>query len=260
MSPRDLARRAAAAVPPRAGPGPGPPRAGVRLEPEAGARRHRRAAGLRAPRRVDRARQPPRRLGERRLRSGLGDGRAARRGEGDRRDSRRRASGRGGPWSTPPGTARSRASSARPSGPRPIVAELRDKAVAYLNTDSVASRLHGGRRLALARAAGQRGRPRRSIDPERAVSVLERMRAAGIANGDDKDARSGCARRATCASAPSARARTSRRSCSTSVSRRSTSTSAARSSTASTTRSTTRSPTTSASATPASPTSPRPPR
>ena len=47
----------------------------------------------------------------------------------------RRAGGRSARSCSAPGTARSRGSSARPSGPRPTPDELRAKAVAYINTD-----------------------------------------------------------------------------------------------------------------------------
>ena len=65
------------------------------------------------------------------------------------------------------------------------LAELRDKAVAYLNTDSVSRGfLAAAGSHSLERLVNEVGRS--VIDPERAVPVLERTRAAGIANGDDK--------------------------------------------------------------------------
>ncbi len=64
-------------------------------------------------------------------------------------------------------------------------AELRDKAVAYLNTDSVSRGLLGvGGSQSLERLVNEVGRA--VVDPERGVSVLERAKAAGIAQGDDK--------------------------------------------------------------------------
>jgi N-acetylated-alpha-linked acidic dipeptidase len=63
-------------------------------------------------------------------------------------------------------------------------AELRDKAVAYLNTDSVSRGLLGvGGSQSLERLVNEVGRA--VVDP-RGVSVLERAKAAGIAQGDDK--------------------------------------------------------------------------
>ncbi|MBP7588574.1 MAG: M28 family peptidase [Thermoanaerobaculia bacterium] len=64
-------------------------------------------------------------------------------------------------------------------------AELRDKAVAYLNTDSVSRGLLGvGGSQSLERLVNEVGRA--VVDPERGVSVLERAKAAAIAQGDDK--------------------------------------------------------------------------
>jgi N-acetylated-alpha-linked acidic dipeptidase len=64
-------------------------------------------------------------------------------------------------------------------------AELRDKAVAYLNTDSVSRGLLGvGGSQSLERLVNEVGRA--VIDPERGVSVLARAKAASIAQGDDK--------------------------------------------------------------------------
>ena len=64
-------------------------------------------------------------------------------------------------------------------------AELRDKAVAYLNTDSISRGLLGaGGSQSLERLFNEVGRA--VVDPERGVSVLERAKAAGIALGDDK--------------------------------------------------------------------------
>ncbi len=64
---RGLARRAAHPLSPRRRPHPRPPQAGVQLGPEADLRRHRPAPRLRAAGRVGDPRQPPRRLGQRRL-------------------------------------------------------------------------------------------------------------------------------------------------------------------------------------------------
>ncbi len=64
-------------------------------------------------------------------------------------------------------------------------AELRDKAVAYLNTDSVSRGLLGvGGSQSLERLVNEVGRA--VIDPERGVSVLARAKAAAIAQGDDR--------------------------------------------------------------------------
>ena len=64
-------------------------------------------------------------------------------------------------------------------------AELRDKTVAYLNTDSVSRGLLGvGGSQSLERLVNEVGRA--VVDPERGVSVLERAKAAAIAQGDDK--------------------------------------------------------------------------
>ncbi len=64
-------------------------------------------------------------------------------------------------------------------------AELRDKAVAYLNTDSISRGMLGaGGSQSLERLFSEVGRA--VIDPERGVSVVERAKAAGIAQGDDK--------------------------------------------------------------------------
>lgn len=63
--------------------------------------------------------------------------------------------------------------------------ELRDKAVAYLNTDSVSRGLLGvGGSQSLERLVNEVGRA--VIDPERGVTVLARAKAAGIAQGDDR--------------------------------------------------------------------------
>ena len=63
-------------------------------------------------------------------------------------------------------------------------AELRDKAVAYLNTDSISRGLLGaGGSQSLERLFNEVGRA--VVDPERGGSVLERAKAAGIALGDD---------------------------------------------------------------------------
>ncbi|MDQ1347039.1 MAG: N-acetylated-alpha-linked acidic dipeptidase [Acidobacteriota bacterium] len=65
------------------------------------------------------------------------------------------------------------------------LAELREKAVAYLNTDSVTRGfLQAAGSHSLERLVNEVGRS--VLDPEHAVPVLERTRAAGIANGDDK--------------------------------------------------------------------------
>lgn len=64
-------------------------------------------------------------------------------------------------------------------------AELGDKAVAYLNTDSISRGLLGaGGSQTLERLFNEVGRA--VVDPERGVSVLERAKAAAIAQGDDK--------------------------------------------------------------------------
>ncbi len=66
------------------------------------------------------------------------------------------------------------------------LAELREKAVAYLNTDSVTRGfLQAAGSHSLERLVNEVGRA--VLDPERAVPVLERTRAAGIARGDDKE-------------------------------------------------------------------------
>ena len=64
-------------------------------------------------------------------------------------------------------------------------AELGEKAVAYLNTDSVSRGLLGaGGSQSLERLFNEVGRA--VVDPERGVSVLDRARAAAIAQGDEK--------------------------------------------------------------------------
>ncbi|MBP9146820.1 MAG: M28 family peptidase [Thermoanaerobaculia bacterium] len=65
------------------------------------------------------------------------------------------------------------------------LAELREKAVAYLNTDSVTRGfLQAAGSHSLERLVNEVGRA--VLDPERAVPVIERTRAAGIAHGDDE--------------------------------------------------------------------------
>ncbi|MEO7793917.1 MAG: transferrin receptor-like dimerization domain-containing protein [Thermoanaerobaculia bacterium] len=62
-------------------------------------------------------------------------------------------------------------------------AELRDKAVAYLNTDSVSrGMLAAAGSHSLERLVNEVGRA--VVDPERAVPVIERARAAALAQGD----------------------------------------------------------------------------
>ncbi|MEO8195705.1 MAG: transferrin receptor-like dimerization domain-containing protein [Thermoanaerobaculia bacterium] len=66
------------------------------------------------------------------------------------------------------------------------LAELREKAVAYLNTDSVSRGILGAAGShSLERLVNEVGRA--VVDPERAVSVLERARAVAIAQGDEKE-------------------------------------------------------------------------
>ena len=66
------------------------------------------------------------------------------------------------------------------------LAELRDKAVAYLNTDSVTRGFfQAAGSHSLERFVNEVGRA--VLDPERGVSVLERSRAAAIAQGDEKE-------------------------------------------------------------------------
>ena len=98
--------------------GQGASRGQVRLVAEADLRRDRDDAGLDRSRPVDRARQPPRRLGVRRVRPAVRPGRADGRGQGARRALPPGLAARRGPSSTRAGTARSRGCSARPNGPR----------------------------------------------------------------------------------------------------------------------------------------------
>ncbi len=64
-------------------------------------------------------------------------------------------------------------------------AELREKVVAYLNTDSVSRGLMGAAGShSLERLVNEVGRA--VVDPERSVPVLERAKAAAIAQGDEK--------------------------------------------------------------------------
>ncbi len=82
---RQLARRAAHHLSPRAGPGTGAPGDQLGLGPEAAVRRDRQGARQRVPGAVGGARQSPRRLGVRGLGPAVGARRHARRGQGDRR-------------------------------------------------------------------------------------------------------------------------------------------------------------------------------
>ncbi len=64
-------------------------------------------------------------------------------------------------------------------------AELREKVVAYLNTDSVSRGILGAAGShSLERLVNEVGRA--VVDPERSVPVIERAKAAAIAQGDDK--------------------------------------------------------------------------
>jgi N-acetylated-alpha-linked acidic dipeptidase len=147
------------------------------------------------------------------LGSGFGDGVAARRGEGHRR------AGEG--WVPAARTLVYAAWDGEEAGllgstewVETHAAELRDKAVAYLNTDSVSRGLLGvGGSQSLERLVNEVGRA--VIDPERGVSVLARAKAAGHRPGRRQDARGASRAARTCASRRSARARTSPRSSST---------------------------------------------
>ncbi len=82
---RIVARCAADPVPARGRAGESPPQGRVQLGHEAAVQRHREDPGIDVPGRMDRAREPSRRMGERRERSGQRHGARARGGAGARR-------------------------------------------------------------------------------------------------------------------------------------------------------------------------------
>ena len=97
-----VARRAADHVPARAGTGESAPQGRVQLGPEAALRRHRADSGLDVSRRMDHPRQPPRRLGERRGRSGQRHGAPSWKRRARSANCASRAGRRSAPSSTPP--------------------------------------------------------------------------------------------------------------------------------------------------------------
>ena len=172
---RGLARRAADHLSPRPRPGARPPQARVRLGPGAGLRRHRPAARRRAARTSGSSAATTTTPG-----STAPTIRSAAWSPSSRRRApwaswRRAAGGRSARSSTPPGTARSRACSARPSGPRPTPPSCASTAVVYINSDSnrrgffsaggshtlETLRQPGGPRRHRSREGDQRPRPRR---------------------------------------------------------------------------------------------------
>ncbi len=114
----ELARGPADHLPRRPGTRQGPLEARLRLEARAGQRRHRHDSGRRLAGRVDRPRQPSRRLGQRRRGPDLGPRPPCSRRPARTGSCSRRAGVPGARSSSAPGTARSRGSSVRPSGPR----------------------------------------------------------------------------------------------------------------------------------------------
>ena len=207
---------------------------------------------------MDHPRQPPRRLGQRRRRSRLRRGRAARGGArpsaswSSRAGSRKRTivylrvgrRGAGPARLDRVGrAARRRAAAARPSPtstPTPTAAASSSMAGSHTLEKFI------------------NGVARDIEDPETKISVVEaRCSSQRIADGTPAERQELRARAPTCASARSARARTTPPSSTTSASRRSTSASAARTAAASTTPSTTISTGTRASPTPISSTAAR---
>ena len=124
---------------------------------------------------------------------------------------------RSGRSSTPRGTARSRACSARPSGSRPTPTSCGRKPSPTSTPTATAAASSGGR-LAHARALRQRGRARRHRSARRNVSVCEaRAGARDRARGRRRRAARGARRGAICGSTRSGRGPTTRRSSSTSA-------------------------------------------
>ena len=92
--------------------------------------------GARAAGRVDHPRQPPRRAGSTAPATRSAAWSRCWRRRAPSASWRRAAGSRSARSSTPPGTARSRACSARPSGPRPTPTSCASNAVVYINSDS----------------------------------------------------------------------------------------------------------------------------
>ncbi len=174
----------------------------------------------RRSRRVDRARQPSRRVGERRRRSGQRRVRACSKRRARSASCASRAGRRSGRWCTPPGTARSRRCSGRPSGssrtPRTC---RRTPSRTSTPTATAAASLDGG--LAHARAFHQRRRAGHQGSRDARERVEARAGAGDLARRDGRRREPEVAIARTCGSARSDRAPTSRRSSSTPAWRRS---------------------------------------
>ena len=179
---RSRRRAGAAALPITYHVGPGPAQVhlklDVRLGPRAASTTSSRGSRAPAAGRVGRARQPPRRLGQRRRGPDLGHG---------RRCSRRRAPSatllkqgwrpQAAPSSTPPGTARSRGCSARPSGPRPTPTSCGRKPWPT-STPTATARGFSGMAGSHALERSSTTWPATSTDPETGCQRLEALPAA----------------------------------------------------------------------------------
>ena len=223
--------------------GPGPAKVRVQLEFNMGSghrlRRHRQDAGLRAPRSVDHARQPPRRLGQRRRRPGERHGGAARGGAGDRRAGARRLAAEAYDRLRRLGRRGARADLGSTEWAETHAEELREKAVVYINTD-------GNSRGFLCAMGGSHTLERlmnqvaaEVTDPQTGLSASPTAPVLALALNGEPDEQKAPSTAKTSSSIPWARARTTPPSSSTSASLRSTSPSAARVTTASTIRPTT---------------------
>ena len=120
--------------------GPGPAKVHLKVEFELGhqaaLRRHRKDSRLDCARPVGHSRQSSRRLGERRRRSDLRPGRRAGRSARARRAAQAGMEAQAHDHLSARGTAKSRVCSARPNGPKTHADELKQHAVAYINSDS----------------------------------------------------------------------------------------------------------------------------
>ena len=200
------------------GPGEGAPQGRVQLGHQAALQRDRQDSGIDVPGRVDRPRQPSRRLGERRGRSGQRHG-------AELEEARALGELRKQGWSPKRTIVYAAWDGEEPAllGSTEWVEahadDLREHAVAYINTDGNGRGFLNIERLAFARALRQRRRARRQRSRDR----HQRLEAA--AGADHRPRHAGRAQRrararATCASTRSAPGRTTRRSCSTPASRR----------------------------------------
>ena len=172
-----LARRAAADVPRRARPGARPSEGRVRLVDSRRSTTSSRGSRAARSRRVGHPRQSPRRLGERRGRPDQRDGRRCWRRRARSASWSKQGGGRSARSFFAPGTPKSRDCSARPNGSRSTPKSSKQKAVAYINSDSKGKGCLGaGGSHSLERFVNEVAR---DVRPEASKSVWEVLKDDG---------------------------------------------------------------------------------